>query len=219
MEDAVHHPIFARVYRLLSQFDERGMGAHRDELLGGLTGDVVEIGAGSGLNFSHFPSSISSVTAVEPEPYLRRLAETRARQARVPVCVRAGLAERLPLEESSCDAVVACLVLCSVGSQPQALAEIRRVLRPGGQLRFLEHVVAQGAGKARAQRLLDGSGAWPLLVGGCRCSRDTVAAIEAAGFELIKVRRLTIGPSWMPANPVVLGTARPPAAEAAGDPG
>lgn len=209
MDDSVHHPIFARVYRLLSAFDESSMGVHRDELLAGLTGEVVEIGAGSGLNLDHLPPGVTSLIAVEPEPYLRRLATARARRASVPVSVRSGVAERLPLGESSCDAVVTCLVLCTVRSQPEALAEISRVLRPGGELRFLEHVLSDGH-KAAVQRLLDGSGAWPLLAGGCRCARDTIASLEAAGFELVKLRRLTIGPSWMPANPIVLGSALPP---------
>jgi SAM-dependent methyltransferase len=209
MDDSVRHPIFARVYRLLSAFDESSMGVYRDELLAGLKGEVVEIGAGSGLNFGHLPPGVTSLIAVEPEPYLRRLATARAQQASVPVTVRSAVAERLPLGERSCDAVVACLVLCTVSSQLEALAEISRVLRPGGELRFLEHVTSDGR-KGAAQRLLDGSGAWPLLAGGCRCARDTVASLKGAGFELINIRRLTIGPSWMPANPVVLGSALPP---------
>src|SRR5271165_2796489 len=144
MDDTVRHPIFARVYRVLSAFDESSMGVYRDELLAGLAGEVVEIGAGSGLNFDHLPPGVTSLIALEPEPYLRRLATARARRASRPVSVRSGLAERLPLGESSCDAVVACLVLCSVPSQANALAEISRVLRPGGELRFLEHVLADG---------------------------------------------------------------------------
>jgi ubiquinone/menaquinone biosynthesis C-methylase UbiE len=103
---------------------------------------------------------------------------------------------------------VTCLVLCSVLSQAKALAEIKRVLKPGGELRFLEHVLADSPRHARVQRLLDGSRVWPRLAGGCHCSRETVTAIEAAGFELVALRREAIGPSWAPANPVVLGMAR-----------
>jgi SAM-dependent methyltransferase len=208
VEDTISHPIFARVYRLLSLFDERDMAGYRDELLLGVHGEVVEIGAGSGPNFSHFPATTSSVVAVEPENYLRRLAEARADRVLIPITVRAGIAERLPVPDSSCDAAIACLVLCSVGSQVQALAEIRRVLRPGGELRFLEHVRAAEPRKARAQEFLDRSQAWPTLTGGCHCARDTVTAIQSCGFEITRIRRLVIGPAWAPANPVALGAAR-----------
>jgi len=208
VEDTISHPVFARVYRLLSWSDDRDMGAYREELLSGLHGDVVEIGAGNGLNFSHFPPSTSSVVAVEPERYLRRLAERRAGTVGVPISVLSGVAERLPVPDASCDAAVACLVLCSVSSPREALAEIQRVLRPGGELRFLEHVRGDGTHKARAQDFLDRSRAWPTLAGGCHCSRDTLTTIESCGFEIIRIRRLSIGPSWSPANPCVLGAAR-----------
>jgi SAM-dependent methyltransferase len=208
VEDTFNHPIFARVYRFLSLFDERDMGEYRDELLLGVHGDVVEIGAGTGSNFIHFPATTSSVVAVEPENYLRRFAQARADGARIPISVRAGVAERLPVPDKSCDAAIACLVLCSVSSQVEALAEIRRTLRPGGELRFLEHVRAPGFRKARAQEFLDRSRAWPTLVGGCHCARDTVTAIESCGFEITRIRRLVIGPAWAPANPVALGAAR-----------
>jgi ubiquinone/menaquinone biosynthesis C-methylase UbiE len=97
-------------------------------------------------------------------------------------------------------------VLCTVPDQQRALPELRRVLKPGGELRFLEHVRADGR-KARVQQWLDRSGAWPRVAGGCHCSRDTVATIEAAGFRVERVRSFDLGPSWMHTNPHVLGTA------------
>lgn len=205
--ESSNHPIFARVYGFLSRFDDRDFGPYRDELMTGVSGSVVEVGAGNGLNFSRFPPAVSAVTAVEPEPYLRRWAEDRARRAPVPVTVVAGRAESLPLPDASCDTAIACLVLCSVESQRAALAEIRRVLAPGGELRFIEHVRATGR-RAQLQVSLDRIGAWPLIAGGCHCARDTVEAITAGGFELVRTREMRLGPAWMPTNPVVIGTAR-----------
>lgn len=208
--NTAHHPIFARVYGFLSRFDDSDFGPHRDELLRGLHGEVIEIGAGNGVNFNHFPASITSVTAIEPEPYLRRGAEARARTAPMPIRVLAAAAEALPVADDSFDAAVACLVLCSVNSPSTALAELRRVLRPGGELCFIEHVREPGGRRAAVQDLIDRSRIWPLIAGGCHCARDTSAAITAAGFEGVHARTVRIGPRWMPTNPVLIGTARAP---------
>jgi ubiquinone/menaquinone biosynthesis C-methylase UbiE len=205
---AVHHPIFARFFDRLSRLMEREAGRHRDELLAGLTGRVVEVGAGNGINFAHYPDSVSEVVALEPEAYLREKAQRAVRDAPVPVSVRAGVAAPLPLEDASFDGAVASLVLCTVPDLPAALAELRRVLKPGGELRFMEHVRSERPRKARLQERLDRSGIWPRLGGGCHCGRDTVAAIQSSGFQLDRVRRYTLGPSWIVTNPHVLGLAR-----------
>ena len=125
------------------------IGDHRRRLLTGLTGRVLEVGAGNGLNFPHYPATVTEVLAVEPEPYLRRLALAAARSAPVPVRVVAGTAEALPVPDGAVDAVVASLVLCTVAELDQALAEVGRVLRPGGTLRFYEHVRADDPRLAR----------------------------------------------------------------------
>jgi SAM-dependent methyltransferase len=190
---------------------EPEVGEHRDELLAGLSGRVVEIGAGNGMNFSHYPPAVEEVVALEPEPYLRERAEEAARDAPVPVSVGDAAAYPLPLEPASVDGAVASLVLCTVPDQARALAELRRVLKPGGELRFMEHVRSDRPRKARLQERLDRSGVWPRLGGGCHCGRDTVRAIEAAGFEIERVRRFDVGPTWMHTNPHVLGVARFPA--------
>jgi ubiquinone/menaquinone biosynthesis C-methylase UbiE len=217
--DAVHHPLFARFYARLSVLnDERGgVGAHRDELLAGLSGRVIEIGAGNGLNFAHYPSAVSEVVALEPERRLRHLAAQAARSAEVPVDVVPGAAEALPVKSEAFDAAVVSLVLCSVRDLPRALAEIRRVLRPEGELRFFEHGLAETKGMARTQRALDRT-VWPLLFGGCHTARDTIAAIEAAGFELGTYRRLQVPEKGMrlPSSPCVLGVARRPFSNTAG---
>jgi ubiquinone/menaquinone biosynthesis C-methylase UbiE len=208
VDAAVHHPLFARLYAALSPCAEhQGQGEHRDELLAGLSGRVVEVGAGNGLNFAHYPGDVTEVVAVEPEAYLRGKAEESAATAGVRIRVVDGMADRLPLEDASVDAAVASLVLCSVPDQRAALAELRRVLRPGGELRFYEHVISRHPRKAAIQRRLDEWGIWPRMVGGCHLTRDTGAAIEAAGFSLERCRRLAFPPGRL-GIPHLLGVAR-----------
>jgi ubiquinone/menaquinone biosynthesis C-methylase UbiE len=209
---SVRHPLFARLYaRMAPAFEAKGGAAHRDELLNGLAGRVVEVGAGTGLNFAHYPSTVSEVVAVEPEPYLRAKAEQAAGTAAVPAKVLDGVADALPLEEAGCDAAVASLVLCSVPDQAAALDELFRVIRPGGELRFYEHVRAESPRLARFQRRIDV--VWPHVGGGCHASRATLDAIEAAGFEVIRARRFDFRPAVtaIPVAPHVIGAARRPA--------
>ena len=187
---------------------EREVGPLRDELLAGLTGRVVEVGAGNGTSFGHYPATVDELVAVEPEPYLRQRAIERAGSAPVRTRVVDGVAEALPLEDGSTDAVVASIVLCSVSDPGRALAELRRVLKHGCELRFLEHVRAADARKARLQRSLDRPRLWPRLAGGCHCGRDTVATIEATGFRIDEIRSFDLGPAWLHTNPYVIGRAR-----------
>lgn len=206
-------PIFSRCYAAIStRMDAEGMAELRRELLAGLRGVVVEVGAGNGRNFAHYPDAVSTVVAVEPEPHLRELARRAATAAPVPVDVRAGRAERLPLPGDSADAAVLSLVMCSLPDRAAALAEVARVLRPGGVLRFLEHTIAETGGLRLVQRIADAT-VWPLLAGGCHTTTDPVGAIEAAGFEVTELRRLRFPDTRIsqPATPHVLGTAVPPA--------
>lgn len=208
---AVEHPLFARVYPAWAvEADKRGQAEHRAELLAGARGRVVEVGAGTGRNFGHYPTTVTEVIAVEPEPRLRRLADAEARAASVPVRVLDGVASQLPLEDGSCDVGVASCVLCSVADQDEALRELWRVIRPGGELRFYEHVVSRNRGLARVQRLVDRL-FWPRVGGGCHCARDTPAAIERAGFTIEAACRFRFKPSpliglWT--APHILGVAR-----------
>ncbi len=205
---SVRHPVFARVFERLSRLMERDVGERRDELLAGLSGRVLEIGAGNGMNFAHYPDTVGEVVAFEPEPYLRAKAEAAAAAARVQVRVDDAAAYPLPVADHSVDSAVASLVLCTVPDPARALAELRRAVKPGGTLRFMEHVRSDRQRKARLQDRLDSSGIWPWFAGGCHCSRDTVASIEAAGFEVERVQSFDLGPSWGFTNPHVLGVAR-----------
>jgi ubiquinone/menaquinone biosynthesis C-methylase UbiE len=202
------HPLFARFYARTSLLMERGLAAHRATLLNGLSGRVIEVGAGNGLNFAHYSDVVTEVIAVEPEPHLRSIAESSARQATVPIAVVDGLADHLPAADGSCDAAIASLVLCSVPDQETALAEIHRVLKPGGELRFFEHVRATTPRRHGLQKVLDAT-IWPWFGGGCHCGRDTQTAIEHAGFVIDRVDQLTTTETQMPfpAAPQILGTA------------
>lgn len=207
MSEDIHHPLFARFFDRLSRKMEPELGPRRDQLLAGLSGRVLEIGAGNGINFGHYPDSVQEVVAAEPEPYLRAQAERAAEAAAVPVSVQAGTAERLSFEAKSFDAAVACLVLCSVSSPRQVLSELARVLKPGGELRFFEHVRSSRPGKARLQALADRSGIWPCIGGGCHSGRDAQGMIEAAGFQVRQIDRFDVPPGWAMTNPHVLGAA------------
>lgn len=209
---AVLHPIFARLcVRLSHKAMLRGAAEYRRELLSGLSGRVIEVGAGHGLNFPYYPPSVKEVVAVEPEPYLRRRARDAAREALVPVTVVDRVAEHLPSDAASFEAGVVSLVLCSVRDQDRALAELFRVIRPGGDLRFYEHVRAAAPGLARLQHVVD-TLFWPRVGGGCHASRDTGAAIERVGFVIERCRNFSFRPSPLLflVSPHILGIARRP---------
>lgn len=207
---APHHPVFARLWpRLAGQLDQQGGAQHRERLLDGLDGRVLELGAGDGRNFDRYPDTVEEVVAVEPEPYLRERAEEAADHASVPVTVLDGIAEALPATDDAFDAAVLSLVLCSVPDPQHVLAETQRVLRAGGQLRFFEHVAADGGPQRRVQQVLDAT-VWPRVAGGCHTARDTTTAISRAGFHIdwLDAFRFPEGPIPTPTSPHVLGRAR-----------
>ena len=205
----VRHPLCARLYaRQAERAEALGLADRRRGLLAGLSGRVLEIGAGTGTNLRHYPASVTEVVAVEPEPYLRARLSEETEAAAVPVTVIDAAAEQLPFDAGAFDAAVASLVLCSVADPARALAELARVLRPGGELRFLEHVASPHTGRKHAQRLADAT-VWPRLSGGCHLGRDTTALLTTAGFGIEREEHFTFGiPPLDPPKTHVLGIAR-----------
>jgi SAM-dependent methyltransferase len=160
-----------------------GMRSRRSALLGNARGRVVEIGAGTGLNVAHYPDGIAELVLTEPDAAMRRrLARRLQRHGRVAARIVDAPAERLPLADASVDTIVSTLVLCTVNDPEQALREIARVLRPDGQLLFVEHVRASSRYLAACQdNLLQ---PWRRFAGGCRCNRPTVELMRACGFAI-----------------------------------
>ena len=206
----VDHPIFAWLWpRLSRQLDRAGAATHRQRLVASLSGAVIEIGVGEGRNFAHYPPGVSRLLAVEPEPRLRALATQQARRTPFPVEVVDGTAEALPADADQFDAAVSSLVLCSVTDPRRAASELGRVLAPGGQLRFFEHVASDSPRLRRVQRLLDAT-IWPRLGGGCHTARDTVATLRDAGFVIEDLDRFRFPATTcpLPTSPHVLGRAQ-----------
>ena len=204
----LRNPFFARLYHHVLQRapSERDVGCRR-RLLEGVAGTVVEVGPGNGPNFAHYPPTVDRVVAVEPESFLREKAAAAAASAPVRIDVTAGDADHLPLADGEADAVVLALVLCSVPDQMSALAEARRVLRPGGELRIYEHVVAEQPVARTAQRAAQAT-FWPRAFGNCHPARDTLASLRAAGFDTTRIRRFVMQTKPMePPMPFILGTA------------
>jgi ubiquinone/menaquinone biosynthesis C-methylase UbiE len=206
----IENPLFARLCdRFLGKDRGRGEDALRRELLADISGTAIEVGPGNGINFAHFPPSVERLIAVEPEPYLRSAAERTAASISLEIEVLPGTADALPVTADTADAVVVAGVLCSVPDQAAALAEFRRVLRPGGELRFYEHVRSRRAGFGRYQDAA--AVVWPRVMGGCMPNRDTLAAIERAGFRVERCRGFGFPANARayPVAPRVLGVARP----------
>ncbi|HEX2145029.1 MAG TPA: class I SAM-dependent methyltransferase [Glycomyces sp.] len=203
-------PLFARWYpQAAASLEDRGLGELREHLLAGVEGRVLEVGCGHGANFPHYPEAVTELVAVEPEERLRGLAREQAERLGLRVTVVDGRAERLPVESGTFDAIVATLVLCSVEDQDEAIAEIGRVLKPGGVLVCLEHVASANRAIRLGERVFDAV-FWSHVFGGCHTGRDTAAAIERAGFDIggMAPHRVPGLPFPLKVSPHLVGAAR-----------
>ncbi|MCV7030480.1 class I SAM-dependent methyltransferase [Mycobacterium sherrisii] len=200
---------FARVWPIVASHETAAVQALRRENLADLSGRVLEVGAGIGTNFPNYPSSVRQVVAMEPESRLHARARAAAATAPVPIALTNETVEQFNDGEPF-DAVVCSLVLCSVHDPVQVLRHLYALLRPGGQLRYLEHVASAGL-RGRLQRFADAT-VWPRFLGNCHTHRDTERAIRDAGFEVLTSRREWTLPAWspMPVSELLLGRARRP---------
>jgi ubiquinone/menaquinone biosynthesis C-methylase UbiE len=198
--------LFAALYdRMTGPLEQGVLGERRAGLLADLGGEVLDVGAGTGANLPHFRAA-SRVVAAEPDPAMRRRLAAKLAGATVPAELTGDAAEALRQPDASFDAVVFTQVLCTVTDPDQALAEARRVLRPGGQLIVLEHVRGSGSLARWQDRLTP---LWSRLIPGCHLGRDTAAAIEQAGFTIQRSELFDPFPRWVPARPMLQAVATP----------
>lgn len=200
--------VFAALYDPVMARTERAqLGAHRQTLLAAAIGDVLEIGAGTGVNLQYYGEGVRTLTLTEPEPPMARRLQKRLSEARPEATLVEAPAEDLPFQDDAFDTVVTTLVLCTVEDQPRTLRELSRVLRPGGRLLFIEHVRSDDPKVARLQDRMR-----PInvrIAHGCQCNRRTLDGIRAAGFGVTELRQDTLRdpPPWV--RPLIVGVAEP----------
>jgi SAM-dependent methyltransferase len=195
MTETFDNPFFARLWMTMSGHEPESLRRLRAANLADLTGRVLEVGAGTGTNFAHYPAGVTEVIAIEPERRLAEVAREAAASAPVPVIVSTAAIEEFEAIESF-DAVVCSLVLCSVDDPDAVVRQLYSILKPGGELRYLEHVAGVGV-RAALQKVADAT-VWPRLLGNCHTHRNTEASIAAAGFTVGGSRREQTLPGWLP---------------------
>jgi ubiquinone/menaquinone biosynthesis C-methylase UbiE len=198
--------IFAASYdRLMAGTEAATLHAHREALLADASGRVLEIGGGTGANLPFYGEAVESLAVTEPEEPMARRLERHLREHSAPAELRNAPAEQLPFDDHEFDVAVSTLVLCTVEDQAQALAELRRVLKPGGRLLFIEHVRSEEPRLARWQDRLNGL--QQRIACGCNCNRPTVDNMQAAGFTVTRLERDTLRKAPPIVRPLVVGTA------------
>jgi ubiquinone/menaquinone biosynthesis C-methylase UbiE len=208
--DATWGRLFARFYdRALKETEENGLGSMRAALLGDASGRVVEIGAGTGVNLDLYGEAVEDLTLIEPDPHmgarLRERLAARATAAPAPARLVAAPAEAIPFADDTFDTAVATLVLCTVPDPAAAIAELARVLKPGGRLLFIEHVRSDDPDRARWQDRFEKP--WRFMADGCYCNRDTEANLRASSFQVEAIEHGKM-PKAMPiVRPLIRGTA------------
>ena len=196
---------FALTYdRQIAKVEKAGLAAIRRELLADASGRVLEIGGGTGANLPYYGPAVESLTITEPEPPMLRRLERRVQEEAPATTVLRAPAEDLPFEDDSFDTVVSTLVLCGVDDQPRALRELRRVLRPGGRLIFVEHVRSGEPGLAKKQDRMNGLNRFMV---GCECNRPTLDSITAGGFEVERLEHGELKKVPRFVSPLIAGTA------------
>ena len=196
---------FALTYdRQVAKVERAGLGELRQKLLADASGRVLEVGSGTGANLPYYGPGVESLTVTEPEPAMLRRLEQRVREQAPKAKVVRAPAEQLPFEDDTFDVAVSTLVLCGVDDQARALGELRRVLRPGGRLIFIEHVRSDEPDLARWQDRLNGLNKF---VACCDCNRRTLDSIKAEGFEVTKVDHTELKKVPPFVRPLVVGTA------------
>jgi ubiquinone/menaquinone biosynthesis C-methylase UbiE len=202
------HRVFAAIYdRLLATSEREGLGDLRAALLAGAAGRTLEIGAGTGANLEHYPPAVTELVLTEPDPHMAKRLRTRlAADPSTSAAVAEAGAEDLPVADASCDTVVSTLTLCTVADPERAVAEAKRVLKPGGRFLFIEHVRgAEGTRTARWQDRLERPWGW--FAGGCHPNRDT-GALLADRFTEVEVEPTVFPSAPALVKPVITGTAR-----------
>jgi ubiquinone/menaquinone biosynthesis C-methylase UbiE len=202
--------LMASVYdRVMAGAEDACLRTWRAQLLAGLSGRVLEVGPGTGASLPLYPAAVTELILAEPDPHMRERLADRLGFGPAGARVIADPIEGLALADASVDAVVASLVLCSVHSPAAALAELRRVLRPGGELVFLEHVAAEPhTRRLRWQQRVEP--VWKQVAGNCHLTRDTEAAIREAGFEIVEIERDSLRKAFPLTRPSIRGRARKP---------
>jgi SAM-dependent methyltransferase len=198
-------PFNAAFFGAMGPYIERQLRPHKRHVFAGLPDEVVEIGSGVGANLPYIPTG-ATLLALEPNRYMHARLRAAADKARVRLVLRENTAERTGMPDRSVDAVISSLVLCTVQDPEAVLAEIRRILRPGGTFCFVEHVVAgHGTATRAAQRMLRRPWSWTFE--GCSCERDLEGAVRAAGFASVEVERYRIHTPFLPFNTQIAGVA------------
>jgi ubiquinone/menaquinone biosynthesis C-methylase UbiE len=197
---------FAAIYdRAFAATEEAGLREMRREALSTASGRTIDLGAGTGANLALYPPAVGELVLAEPDPHMLKKLRAKVGEAGIAAEVVEAPAERLPFEDSSFDTAVFTLVLCTAPDPRAALAEVARVLRPGGKLLFLEHVRAEDPGLARWQDRLEKP--WRFIGDGCHCNRDTVATIESSPLTVEQVEKGQLPKAPPLVRPLVRGSA------------
>jgi ubiquinone/menaquinone biosynthesis C-methylase UbiE len=205
---ALRNRFFAFTYDRFSRGSEKaGLAEMRRGLIAGASGDVLEIGGGTGANLGYYGAGVESLTVTEPEPPMLKRLERKARDQNSQATVLRAPAEDLPFEDASFDTVVSTLVLCGVDDQPRALRELRRVLRPGGRLIFIEHVRSEDPHVAKMQNRMNPVNRFFVC---CDCNRPTLDTIRSTGFEVTELEQTELPKAPPFVRPLIVGTATAP---------